>query len=412
LKYKLEYHHICNGLELASINGNINVIKEYDKNNKLNHIDIYNSIICALKEKNEEVVQYLFNSKKNILHPIMKKAVSENNLEVIKQVLNDPSVIELNKNNSKLNEGIIMIDQFGFELKKLLLEAYTNNNFELVKFYLNDDSIPKEAIQSINFIDLINPVKHNVVIKPEISLYVLTYCEEKQIDLHKNVLTQLFFKACEYNHLPSIKYLLNHSNNEKQVDIHANDDAGLLKACHKGHLEVVRYLLNSPELKEHANVHAQEDSSFLYAAQEGHINLVDYLATSPELKEHADIHAQNEYALFLAFKGDHKDVVKFLLENPKLKSHLNIFRNFNEIIEQHLSNVDDDKTETHYHYDMKVLTYLIYENESFTRNSEFTHEIEDMLESNPELKMAYRTIQLEKELNQITVGNNPKKLKI
>jgi ankyrin repeat protein len=414
LQYKIQYEHISNGLELACLNGHINVVQELHKNNKLHNVELYDSVVCALQENHKDVVQYLFHSKKNILHPIMKKAISENNLSLIKQVLTDSSVIELNKNNPRLNEGIIMIDQFGFELKKLLIEAYTNNNLELIRFYLNDAAIPHEARQTINFIGLINPVKYNTTIKPELSHYLLIYCEEKHIFLPNNILTKLFFKACEHNYLPLIKHLLLHSDPDKQVDIHANDDTALLHACHRGHLETVKYLLTSPELKEHANIHAQEDSPLLYAAKEGNLHLVDYLTTSPELKDHADIHAQNDYALYLAFKGDHKEVVEFFLESPKLKTHPDIFKNFQELKEQHLVNVNDNITETNYHYDMKVLTYLVYEHKIFTNNPEFTQDIEEMLESNPELKKAFRTIQLTNELNKENKlnRNEQKKLKI
>lgn len=419
LNDKLNSYQIHHCFQAACFNGHLDVVKELDKNNKI-RFDLNEGISCAIENEHENVIQYLFDSRKNILHPLVKGAFDAGNVKIIKRVFNDPSVIQLNQNNPRLNEGIIMIDQFGFELKKLVMAAFSDNNLELVKFLLNDESIPSVTIKSINFIGILNS-KNDFQngtsyrqIQPEMYFYVLQYCDEKNIEIPKKILDKLFFKACEDNYLPMAKYLLLHPNPDKRVDISADEDTGLLKACHRGHMEMVKYLLISPELKKHANIDAQDNSPLLYAAQEGHLELVDYLTTSSELKNHANIHAQDEYALCLAFKGDHKEIVQFFLESPKLKTHLDIFKNFNELKEQHISNFDDDITENHYHYDMKTITYLIYEYEPFTNNPKFSSDIEEMVEANSELKLAYRAIQLSNELNQKNDNNNnqSKKLKL
>jgi NADPH-dependent 7-cyano-7-deazaguanine reductase QueF len=421
LNNKLNSYQTHHCFQAACFNGHLDVIKELDKNNKI-RFDLNEGIACAIENEHENVIQYLFDSRKNILHPLVKIAFTDGNSKIIKRVFNDPSVIQLNQNNPRLNEGIIMIDQFGFELKKIAAEAFSDNNLELVKFFLNDESIPSVALNTINLNALINSKNnfksanrdHFEQIKPEMYFYILQYCEEKNIEIYQKLLTKMFFKACEENYLPMVKYLLLHPDPDKRVNINADEDTGLLKACHNGHIEMVKYLLTSSELTKHANICAQDNSPLLYAAQEGHLKLVEYLTTSPELTSHANIYAQDEYALCLAFKGDHKEIVQFFLESPKLKTHLDIFKNFNELKEQHLSNVNDDLTEQHYHYDMRALTYLVYEYEPFTSNDKFSVDIEEMLESNPELKLAYRVIQVYKDLNQKSVDNisYPKKLKI
>src|SRR5579875_1180484 len=79
-----------------------------------------------------------------------------------------------------------------------------------------------------------------------------------------------FISACAAGKLNVVKYLLVSPDLEStvgNVNIHAWKDLGFLEACQHGHLEVVKYLLTSSELKDHIDVHTQDDEGLMLACE-------------------------------------------------------------------------------------------------------------------------------------------------
>lgn len=88
-------------------------------------------------------------------------------------------------------------------------------------------------------------------------------------DFFKNLpiqsLNQQFETACQLGYKDKLKFLLTSPELNQNVDIHLDDDIGLVRACQEGNLAIVKYLLTSPDLTTHANIHAKNDLVFTVA---------------------------------------------------------------------------------------------------------------------------------------------------
>ena len=96
--------------------------------------------------------------------------------------------------------------------------------------------------------------------------------------------------------------------NEKDIDIHAENDEAFINSCENGYIEVVKLLINLG-----ADIHAENDQAFINSCRNGHIEIVKLL-----IDLGADIHAQNDQAFINTTINGNKEIVKILLEKMEI----------------------------------------------------------------------------------------------
>lgn len=399
---------------IACYKGHTDIVKMLDEKKFLKSIDLYDGILCAVEENHNELIQYLLNHNKvkNHILFLFDRSIWEGNYNLVKKFLSDTSII--NFDQLDLKNGIIKISKSEIDINEFLKKICSKNNLELIQFILENDNIPTQLTKAIDFKKLMNINDYEKPPNSEIIFYLLNYTDKNNVILYKHFFTGFLYKACEENHLPLVKLLLNHPNPNRKVDNSLDKDNILINACYNGHLNIVKYLLTSRELKEHANIHAHEDKALLAATQQGHLHVIKYLTTSKKLKEHANINTKDDISLKIAFKNDHADIMDFLLKSSELKSHPNVFKILEQIKDLHFNNLYRRNTEKNYIYEMKALNYLIKDYELSTNDPKFNSIVEDMLQYTPELKTLYRANQLNNELPHKSMdnSNNSQKLKI
>jgi len=115
--------------------------------------------------------------------------------------------------------------------------------------------------------------------------------------------------AARDNHLPVVKYLIEHGADVNAKD--NDDETALMEAADNGHLPVVQYLV------EHgADVNAKDDTNWTpltWAARNGHLSVVQYL-----IKHDTDVNTANNFGettlMGAAFNG-HLTIVRYLIEH-------------------------------------------------------------------------------------------------
>lgn len=137
------------------------------------------------------------------------------------------------------------------------------------------------------------------------------------------------------------------------------------------------FLMNEPfeHIKNYLKTSylSQEDINhfFYLACNNGKYSLVEYLLTSPELSIHADIHYNDDCVIHCVTEHGYSVLVKYLLTSPNLKEHIYIEKYLDDIFENSLENLFNEK-EDYYGYHQKctivlnedvldTLNYLIYE---------------------------------------------------
>ena len=122
----------------------------------------------------------------------------------------------------------------------------------------------------------------------------------------------IFQKACEYDNIEVVKFLLGLNRYNQKINIHAENERAFYLACSFGSLELVKLLL---ELKEHdkIDVHANKENAFLGACFYKNIKVIRFLL---ELKGNQKINVRisNHKALRYAYYTGHTEVVKLLSE--------------------------------------------------------------------------------------------------
>ena len=96
------------------------------------------------------------------------------------------------------------------------------------------------------------------------------------------------------------------SQEQCQIDIHANDEYAFRWSCMNGHLIVAKWLYS---LKQHSiNIHINEECAFRWSCIKGHLDVAQWLYSIG----HVNIHARNRSV----FKCAHKDILIWLNNLP------------------------------------------------------------------------------------------------
>lgn len=115
-----------------------------------------------------------------------------------------------------------------------------------------------------------------------------------------------FLRACTYNNLPAVLYLLQNT----RTDPSAMDNYTLRWACLRGHIEVVRHLLQD----ECVDPAAMDNASIRIACKNGHYEIVCLLLQD----ERVDPSANRTYALDSAISSGWHNIVDALLQDRRV----------------------------------------------------------------------------------------------
>jgi hypothetical protein len=83
-------------------------------------------------------------------------------------------------------------------------------------------------------------------------------------------------KACQFNDLEQVKYLLTSNELSQHADISCCKNAPLRNACSGGYIDIINYLLFSPDLNRHSSIHENNDSLFNHLLEYEGYNIINY----------------------------------------------------------------------------------------------------------------------------------------
>jgi hypothetical protein len=90
-----------------------------------------------------------------------------------------------------------------------------------------------------------------------------------------------FLYACMKGDLKQAQWFLT----EQNVNIQCESNLGIKRACAFNHVPLVKYLLTSPELKKHSNIHDDDDHAFKLAYKDKHFQVLEYLIFDYKIKK-------------------------------------------------------------------------------------------------------------------------------
>ena len=165
--------------------------------------------------------------------------------------------------------------------------------------------------------------------------------ENKNADIHNNNDNALFL-AVAYEHLDIVEYLV-----EKGANIHKSSI--LDSAAFNGYLDIVKYLI-----KNGVDIHNENDNALFLAAERGHLDIVKCL-----ISKGADIYCSKDYTICGAASYNHLHIVKYLIQFYNYDRFMNIRHEIASIY--NTSNISKTTSRLRNQYDqMKFHVLLLY----------------------------------------------------
>ena len=93
--------------------------------------------------------------------------------------------------------------------------------------------------------------------------------------------------------------------------LNSKDKINFLNACKFGCLNISKYLFTE---NKNINIHAEDEYAFRWSCENGHLEVCKFLI---QLDKNIDIHAENEEAFRWSKKNKHFEVYNFLIQLDK-----------------------------------------------------------------------------------------------
>ena len=341
----LSEKNACQGIENASVNGHLEILKYIVRNKpvrlrnaykyvfKSNHIDIveyFLGTVCynsdhteafrgACKSNNVEMVKYLlkkvyYSTKAENIYMYTNKGIAQaaerGYIEILK------SIFEFGKEIG---------EECYFDMYSVFRCACKNKYTEILNLLVEQKM---NKIKECDSFCLLNASKYghvNIVMKIA-----------KECCISNSNLKDSFIEACSYGHLEIVMYFIKY----ECVRINTFDKVTFLKTCKYNHLNVIKYFAE----KHNFDVHINNNEGFIEACKYGHLDIVKYFVE----KHHVSINFCNNIGTRVAIDNEQLHIVKYFNVSDsdkkntyKLQKLIDTTWNFNTEFTDFISNYQD-----------------------------------------------------------------------
>lgn len=95
---------------------------------------------------------------------------------------------------------------------------------------------------------------------------------------------RFFLNSCLHGNLQKVQELTTHKDYRHVMNIHVDNEQGLIWACNQGHLEIVKWLTRSDAMRKaqqqegcwrgYSDIHADNERGFILACQQSNLEVV------------------------------------------------------------------------------------------------------------------------------------------